>query len=239
VLSPSLWWSKPALPLIQRYHWHSLPSTHTLSLTWAESPTEAPPGMHSILDTFGWVCLTSAKQECGVGQFERSFVSPEGGLYVSLLSLWPSTEYLPPIALATGLVVARLLGESCRLKWVNDVFIQDRKVAGVLIHRHASSVPQHNLCVISIGININSFPPFLSSQYGSVRQTSPQCCDIETLLHQVISALHLVYRNLIQQQGRLPSDFYDDIRQRAMHWQDSYDSLIHIGAPSVQPTVWS
>jgi len=122
-----------------------------------------------------------------------------------------------------------VLGADYRLKWVNDVYWHDKKVAGVLVHRQTSAVHQNTVCVISLGLNVNSQPPWLPHQYASVRQNHHTRHDIDALLQRLMAALHTAYRHLIGQQGRLPLAMYDEIRQRALHWQEAYDSLIPLG----------
>jgi BirA family biotin operon repressor/biotin-[acetyl-CoA-carboxylase] ligase len=104
--------------------------------------------------------LLAEHQTAGRGRRGAAWFSPAGeSLAFSILlrpeepkSLWPR------LALATGLAVAEAI-ESCGLqagiKWPNDVWIGQRKVAGILVEAGADFV------VIGIGLNINStgFPP--------------------------------------------------------------------------------
>ncbi len=104
--------------------------------------------------------LLAEHQTAGRGRRGAAWFSPAGeSLAFSILlrpeepkSLWPR------LALATGLAVAEAI-ESCGLqagiKWPNDVWISQRKVAGILVEAGADFV------VIGIGLNINStgFPP--------------------------------------------------------------------------------
>ena len=105
------------------------------------------------------------RQVAGRGQHGRSFASPLGGLYFSLI-LRPTLvpERLPLITLATGLacrnVLARLFNLDAKLKWPNDLFLHDRKVGGILCENFFDSqqVPPQATVIIGVGINCNGGP---------------------------------------------------------------------------------
>lgn len=220
-----VWWRSSFFPVMRHYHWHTLPSTHTLAVSWTESLAQMPQQEH-ILRQGGWICLTSSQQTCGVGQFERTFLAPEGGLYLTMVMSWPSTAYVPPVALATGLVVAKQVSADCQVKWVNDVYWNGSKLAGVLVHRQGFASNERTLCIVSIGLNANSVQ--LPLTFQSIRRVTGKRSNIDTLLHQLIVSLHQMYQHLIQQDGRLSLGAYREIRHRAIHWQEAYDALIPV-----------
>lgn len=82
--------------------------------------------------------LVAAEQTAGRGRMNRTFYSPMGtGLYLSIL-LRPKVraEESLFITTAAAVAVARVIedisGKSAGIKWVNDVFVNDRKVCGIL-----------------------------------------------------------------------------------------------------------
>ena len=90
------------------------------------------------------------EQTAGCGRFGRTWISPNGGLYATIILL-PD----PLIPLKAGLAVVRVLqsvGISAGLKWPNDVLVEDRKIAGVLIETDGG----HSL--VGIGLNLTSAP---------------------------------------------------------------------------------
>ncbi|MDO4501987.1 MAG: biotin--[acetyl-CoA-carboxylase] ligase [Coriobacteriia bacterium] len=115
------------------------------------------------------------KQTAGYGRLGRSWVSPEGGLYVSIL-LRPQVDLrtLPTLGLVVGLALQRTVEgilpaelRSClRVKWPNDLVWKggDRqrgvfpKVSGISFERHAGGV-----CV---GVGVNVFRPFGEQAVG-------------------------------------------------------------------------
>ena len=79
----------------------------------------------------------AARQEQGRGRLGRTWASPEGGLYLSLIvrPARPLAEF-PQLSLVAGLSAAEaireLTGLSAAIRWPNDLLINDKKVAGIL-----------------------------------------------------------------------------------------------------------
>lgn len=123
----------------------------------------------------GHVVIADA-QSAGRGSRGRSWESPPGtDLYLSIVDrLAVPLAELPPLTLAVGLGVAEavdelLPGSAAQVKWPNDVLLQDKKCAGVLIEASIGS-PHGDAVVIGIGLNVNrtSFPPELEDTATSL-----------------------------------------------------------------------
>ena len=110
----------------------------------------------------GSVVIAEAQTE-GKGRFGRSWVSPPGGLYLSVLVEPPAASGEPPadpltlLPLAAGVAVARAVrrvaGVPAELRWPNDLDWDGRKVAGVLAEvgfRRDSP----RLAVVGFGVNL-------------------------------------------------------------------------------------
>jgi BirA family biotin operon repressor/biotin-[acetyl-CoA-carboxylase] ligase len=115
-------------------------------------------------------------QTSGRGRLGRSWHSPPGeNLYASwVLRPTLSPASVPPLTLAVGLAVADVLEErlpssSVRIKWPNDVLVDGRKVAGVLLEAQMMGPSIENV-VIGVGINVRSrvFPPELADRATSL-----------------------------------------------------------------------
>ena len=112
-------------------------------------------------------------QTNGKGTSGRSFVSPVGGLYVSFVvkgkHALPSSLVTPAAAVAVYKAVKRVFGVSLGIKWVNDLYKDEKKVCGILCENHNS------YGIIGVGINVsppkNGFPPDLTIA-GTVLNTS-------------------------------------------------------------------
>ena len=104
------------------------------------------------------------RQSGGRGRLGRSFCSPEGGIYVSVLvPLNASGSSAITLTAMAGVAVRRTIkqvcGKDCGIKWVNDIIYKGKKVCGILAQACGDKA------VIGIGVNyrtdISAFPPEL------------------------------------------------------------------------------
>lgn len=102
-------------------------------------------------------------QSAGRGRRGRQWHSPPGRhLYCSVILHIPPEQmgYLTIIPLASALAVADAIVDStsiqCRLKWPNDVLIEEKKVAGILCESVLGQPTA--IVVVGIGINVNGRP---------------------------------------------------------------------------------
>lgn len=111
----------------------------------------------------GYVLVATAQTE-GRGRFGRSFHSPAGtGIYMSVL-LRPDMplEKASTITTAAAVSVCRALEESSktspRIKWVNDILIDGKKVCGILTEA-STNMESGRVEYIVLGIGINVYEP--------------------------------------------------------------------------------
>ena len=101
--------------------------------------------------------IISQKQTSGRGRLNRKWVSPKGGIWLSII-LHPKFDItfttLIPIAasLALSLAIEKTLKKKPQLKWPNDVTIIGKKVAGMLVDLSIESNEIDNL-ILGVGIN--------------------------------------------------------------------------------------
>lgn len=115
--------------------------------------------------------LLAEHQSAGRGRRGRDWHSPFGAnLYLSFAwtyPLWP--PQLPALSLAVGVVCARALHaagvDGVRLKWPNDLWVQNRKLGGILIEQRGES---SGLCRVIVGVGINV--AMHKSQAGGIDQ---------------------------------------------------------------------
>jgi len=104
--------------------------------------------------------VIAESQSRGRGRLSREWLSPEGGIYFTVI-LRPkiSPVYAPRINLMASVAVAKtirkLLGLKAELKWPNDVLIEGRKVCGILAEMEAET-DVIDFVDLGIGINANS-----------------------------------------------------------------------------------
>jgi len=112
----------------------------------------------------GLVVLAESQRK-GRGRQGRRWLSEAGtNVLMSVLLVDPDgrspTEGLTVAAgMAAAEAIEQVLGEAedvCRLKWPNDVLLDGRKVAGVLVEQRCAPAP---CAVIGVGVNVNSHPP--------------------------------------------------------------------------------
>ena len=90
--------------------------------------------------------VTAGEQTAGRGRQGRGWTTPPGtAIALSLVIRDPD----PLLSLRGGLAVADLAGPRARVKWPNDVLLDGRKVAGVLVEGR----PQEGWAVLGIGVN--------------------------------------------------------------------------------------
>jgi BirA family biotin operon repressor/biotin-[acetyl-CoA-carboxylase] ligase len=122
--------------------------------------------------------ITADEQTAGRGRQGRSWTAPPGAalLYSAILRpLGPRHSLLPlAVPLAVCEVAERLRpGVECKVKWPNDVHLDGRKLAGILIEAR----PQDGWAVLGIGLNLTiasaDFPPELQDHATSLFPDSP------------------------------------------------------------------
>lgn len=106
--------------------------------------------------------LIAERQTGGKGRRGRSFLSPEGGLYMSLLLR--ELPYDGDAAIITSVAAVafrRALQSFCKeqigIKWVNDLLINGKKLAGIL----TEGVVEQNCIkgvVVGVGVNLGAVP---------------------------------------------------------------------------------
>jgi len=159
-------------------------STNRCAMEMAESG--APHGTVVVADA----------QTAGRGRLGRSWVSPPArNVYVSLL-LRPdmSPAEGARLSLVAGVALAdavEAMGVPGALKWPNDLYLDDRKAAGILAEM-ASGADRVRHVVIGAGVNVNmvpgDFPPEISGKATSLRIRSGRPFSREELLERFLDA---------------------------------------------------
>jgi BirA family transcriptional regulator, biotin operon repressor / biotin---[acetyl-CoA-carboxylase] ligase len=145
----------------------------------------------------GTIVIAEA-QTRGRGRLSREWLSPEGGIYFTLI-LRPriSPAYAPRINLMVAVAVAatirKLLGLKAELKWPNDVLIEGRKVCGILAEIDAET-DVINFVNVGIGINANT----------SIPQFEKTATSLKDVLGREISRKDFLRSLLVEIERRLP-----------------------------------
>ena len=163
--------------------------------------------------------IAATEQTAGRGRMGRTFFSPaDTGIYFSVLLrpfLAPQDCQLitTAAAVACARVLEKIAGEPAQIKWVNDIYIKDKKVCGILTE--ASITPNGGLdfAVLGIGINItppkNNFPADLIEKAGSVLSD----CSIDLrgmIIAEILNEFFALYETL-EDRG-----YFNEYRSRSL-----------------------
>jgi len=130
----------------------------------------------------------------GRGRLTREWLSPEGGIYFTII-LKPkiSPAYAPRINLMASVAVARAIREVCglkaELKWPNDVLIKGKKVCGILAEMEAE-VDVINFINLGIGINVNASIPQYEKEATSLKDELGEEVPRKELLKAVLKEIN-------------------------------------------------
>lgn len=137
--------------------------------------------------------VIAARQTAGRGRMQRQWESPEGaGLYLSAI-VRPELplEKFPLLTFAAALAASDACREAAqadaRIKWPNDLVLDGRKIAGILLEREGDAA------VIGIGINVRQrlcdFPEELRDKAGSLQMLTGRTVDFAALERGLFAAL--------------------------------------------------
>lgn len=148
--------------------------------------------------------VVAEKQTAGVGRHGHSWHSEaDGGLYLSIILRLPlPPDMLPLLTMALGLAAQRtvdeLAGVACDLRWPNDLLLNEKKLAGILVQ-----APDAGVLIAGIGVNVNqsAFPEELRLIATSLRLETGQEYSREALLERIV-AESLRYAELLAERGK-------------------------------------
>ncbi len=134
-------------------YFESTPSTNSVGRQLA--------GEGEAADLHGMV-IVAEEQTGGTGRLGRSWVSPAGGVWITIV-LKPEIpiDRVFMVTMAGSVAVARAIRKEYDLgaliKWPNDIYIGDRKVGGLLLELFAEA-DQIHYCLLGIGVDVNISP---------------------------------------------------------------------------------
>ena len=114
------------------------------------------------------------KQTSGRGRLGRSFYSANGGLYMTL-AINGEFENLTGLTIMVSVAVVeaieKLTGIKVGIKWVNDIYLEDKKICGILCEKVFNKESgEIKAVIIGIGINLNikKFPDEIKDIAGNL-----------------------------------------------------------------------
>ena len=167
------------------------------------------------------MALIAQQQTQGKGRLGRTFLSPKGtGLYISILlrpkfSAEESLSVTTAAAVAVAEAIDSITGRHAMIKWVNDVYLQGRKVCGILTE---ASVDFENgglhYAIVGIGVNIQEplggFAPEIRDVAGALYQGEVPSGVRVRLAAEILNRFFGFYEHLTQR------TFMEAYRQRSL-----------------------
>jgi BirA family biotin operon repressor/biotin-[acetyl-CoA-carboxylase] ligase len=159
---------RQAFPDRQILHYDSVDSTQLVAAT-------CDPGTIVLAD----------QQLSGLGRHGHTWHSESGaGIYCSLV-LPPSPVLTLALGLATVEAIAQATGVQCDLRWPNDLMLDNRKAAGILVQL----VNGHAISGIGINVNHTAFPDDIECLAISLRQHASREFSREDILFALFHAV--------------------------------------------------
>lgn len=176
------------------------------------------------------IVVLADQQLRGRGRGNRSWHSPAGvGIYCSIVlrpKISPAMAQLITLMTAVSIVKAIALktGLSPRIKWPNDILINDKKVAGILLESKVSGATME-YAVIGFGINVNhtatDLPREVRVEAGSLFMELNELVDRSSLVIQIFSELERLYH-------RLQQDDFTVILEQWRHYSSTLGKHVRI-----------
>jgi BirA family biotin operon repressor/biotin-[acetyl-CoA-carboxylase] ligase len=173
-----------------------------------------------------WTAVLADRQTGGRGREGRTWQSPAGGLYLSVL-LRPRAEPVSLLPLAAGVAVAEAVagfGVACQLKWPNDVLASGRKLAGILAEATSGGAGVEWV-VLGIGVNValdaSTLPAELRDGVTSLRAEGARGAGSDAVAVAILARLAVWYDALREGPSRVAAAW----RERAIPW---WGSLVEV-----------
>jgi BirA family transcriptional regulator, biotin operon repressor / biotin---[acetyl-CoA-carboxylase] ligase len=171
------------------WHYISVESTNALAAALPHDPAN-----HGLV-------ILADEQTAGRGQYGRQWHSPPASSVLMSVVLHPPPELLRPALLCAwaAVSVAELVfgatGRQSRIKWPNDVLLQGRKIAGILIE-------QARATVVGIGLNVTQsaadFDRAGLPLAGSLSSVTGREFQTASLAQRLIDRLDAEYTDLLE-----------------------------------------
>ena len=148
--------------------------------------------------------VVAEMQTASRGRFQRHWVSRQGNLYFSVV-FRPPLEALPLLSVVGGVAVARAIRQTTGLnpgiKWPNDVLLDGKKVAGILVESVLEGETVR-YAVVGIGLNVSldtGQVPEIASFATSLNAAAGRPVSREELLRRLLEDLDALYFQLARE----------------------------------------
>jgi BirA family transcriptional regulator, biotin operon repressor / biotin---[acetyl-CoA-carboxylase] ligase len=163
--------------------------------------------------------VTADEQSAGRGRQGRAWSAPPGSGVLMSLVVRDLDERSAALPLAAAVAVCEALAPlDCRIKWPNDVWLEGRKLAGILVEGR----PQEGWAIVGIGLNVSTAPDQLPAVLRETA-TSLRIAGVERDREEVLAAL---LEALGRRLGQPPEEVLpawrerDALRGERVRWRD-------------------
>jgi len=190
------------------HYFRKLSSTNTTAKEQAKK--RAKEGTTIIAET----------QTNGKGRLNRRWISPKGGIWLSIILRSKVTaEDAAKITVTTALAVAKTLlilyGLKAQIKWPNDVLIQNKKICGILVEATLKEKTVDSL-VVGIGLNANftlrDLPQGLQTTATTLEEVLKKKVELEELICLILREFEEYYKRFNEKEF---SDLLSEYRSMA------------------------
>ena len=175
----------------------TIPTPRGIELIYKkESPSTNEEAKNAPMGASADRIYIAERQSAGRGRLGRSFSSGSGGLYMTMRFEVPTspndaTKITVLAAVAVARAIEQLVPIKTGIKWVNDIFVCDKKVSGILAEGVLGTDGKIALSVLGIGVNIsNALPPELSEIAATLASFTDRAPDVADLAGEIVKEVY-------------------------------------------------
>jgi BirA family biotin operon repressor/biotin-[acetyl-CoA-carboxylase] ligase len=116
------------------------------------------------------------------------------------------------ISIALQTVIKNITQKNCFIKWPNDIYIENKKIAGILIENAIQGTVLKQT-IIGFGLNVNQMV-FENKNAISLKNILNHDLEIEAILHQLTNEINIVYQTLKQSNYNEIAEYYNQLLYR-------------------------
>lgn len=173
--------------------------------------------LKNLIEAPAGTLVVASEQTGGRGRRGRSFWSPKGGIYMSLLYKpegdFNAGKITSCAALAVCEAIEKTTGLIPKIKWVNDVYLSGKKVCGILSEAITNPVTSQIEGVV-IGIGVNVEETAVPSELKNILTSLFAECDKAVSKNQLIAEICNRLEPLLE--AKNPAKTVDEIRRRSL-----------------------
>lgn len=179
------------------------PFYHTIELLKETSSTNDYLKQKADCTQEGYVVISEAQTK-GKGRNGRVFHSPKHtGIYMSFLikpsfTIYDTSKISACVSVAVYEAIKKLYHIDSKIKWINDLYIEDKKIAGILCESTLKINSSYlEYMIIGIGINVHTYtmPNELVSIAGSIEDFTNIKHLRSTLITEILNRFYFYYSN--------------------------------------------